>query len=152
MSDMSRMEGRGHRRGSFGSLTAGLIVRCSVPAQVLFGTSPPAVREPAPAREAAPEPVRREPIAPVAPVVEIRPAPVPVAVAAPVRLAPGPVEHRPAACQRKAMTVRLEPSLHLKLRVASAYQRRSGQEIMVQALTSYLDDAGSPDICHAECA
>jgi hypothetical protein len=34
------------------------------------------------------------------------------------------------------------PAQHLRLRVLSAYERRSAQEIMVQALTSYLDRHG----------
>jgi hypothetical protein len=110
------------RRASFGSLTAGMIVRGTVPSEVLFRGAPP--------------PVVIAPVALAPPVPAAVPAP-----AAPPVLVERPCE-RPMPAPRKAMTLRLDPAQHLRLRVLSAYERRSAQEIMVQALTSYLDRHG----------
>jgi hypothetical protein len=114
-------DGANPRRASFGSLTAGMIVRGTVPADVLF---------------------RGAPLQPIAPV------PVAPALAVQTVVQPAPLALVERACEkpvppaRKAMTLRLDPAQHLRLRVLSAYERRSAQEIMVQALTSYLDRHG----------
>lgn len=106
------------RKGGFGSLTAGMIVRGAVPVQVLYGAGSGGhvlPREPEPTVESEPE---------ISQVVErvVAPPPSPANGAA-----------------RKAMTVRLDAAQHMRLRVVSAYQRRSAQEVMVQALGRYLD-------------
>lgn len=106
------------RKGGFGSLTSGMIVRGAVPVQVLYGPGASGQvlpREPEPMVEPEPE---------VSRVVErvVAPPPSPATGAA-----------------RKAMTVRLDAAQHMRLRVVSAYQRRSAQDVMVQALGRYLD-------------
>jgi len=110
----------------FGSLSAGMIVRGSVPPQVLFG---PGAAIPA----AAPPPVASAPVV-VAPVV--------VAAVPPAKPAA-------VAAMRKTVTFRVEPAQHLRLRVACAVQGRSAQAVLVEALTDYLDglaccEAASP--------
>jgi len=105
------------RKGGFGSLTAGMIVRGAVPVQVLYGAGTGGQvlpREPEPMVEPEPE---------MSQVAERVVAPPPSANGA----------------ARKAMTVRLDAAQHMRLRVVSAYQRRSAQDVIVQALGRYLD-------------
>ena len=106
------------RKPSFGSLTAGMIVRGTVPPQVLYGGARPDAPPP-PAKP--PAPIEVKPVAPPHPIV--------------VAEKPQPT----ARCTRKSLTLRLDPAQHMRLRVVGAYQRRSAQDIMVEALTAYLD-------------
>lgn len=108
----------------FGSLSAGMIVRGSVPAQVLFGAGTAiSPRPPQPPAETGA----------TAPPLAVSPAPAP--------MQRGGAEPRPP---RKTVTFRLDPAQHMRLRVLGAYQRRSAQDILVQALTAYLDSAPAP--------
>jgi hypothetical protein len=78
------------------------------------------------------------------PVVEAEPEPAPVAIM-PVRVpAPAPVRSRrpraaPGSKGKAAFTLRLDPSRHLKLRLACAVDGRSAQQIVTDALDQLLE-------------
>jgi hypothetical protein len=81
--------------------------------------------------------------APEAKVVAPEPAP---AVDAPA------VEALPADGKLAKVSLRLDPKRHLKLRLAAAHQRRSGQQILLAALDAYVDGiaagvAGGDCVC-----
>jgi hypothetical protein len=124
-------------RAGFGSLTAGMVLRGAVPAQVLYaGARPVHVVE----RKA--EPINDdEPLA----------VPVPRAAAcAWPKLVADPSPAPPVASKdRRAMTVRLDPVHHMRLRVVSSVLRRSSQEIFVAALEAYFAQlpAATPGNC-----
>lgn len=85
-----------------------------------------------------PVPVEAAPIAVTAPVV-----------AAPVVTAPTPVRPRrpraaPGSKGKAAFTLRLDPSRHLKLRLACAVSGRSAQQLVTDALDQLLD--GMPEL------
>ena len=111
-------ERRRPRQSNFGALSAGMIVRGAVPSHVLYGDA----------------------VAAAAP----RPAPAPIATPQPAAPMPLPtIADRPVAgLQRKALTVRLDPVHHMRLRLVGSYLGRSAQDIMIQALNAYL--AGLP--------
>jgi hypothetical protein len=108
-------------RANFSSLTAGMVLRGGVPAQVLYGSS----------AQAMPRPTRGED-APVAETPATCAWPKPVADLSPAPAAPK------APKARRAMTVRLDPVHHMRLRVVSSYLKRSSQEIFVAALEAYF--------------
>ena len=66
---------------------------------------------------------------------------------------------RPEGCcngnpssKRVAMTLRLDPARHLRLRVLSAHVNRSSQDILTEALDSYLDRfAHMPEMRQCDC-
>jgi hypothetical protein len=91
----------------------------------------PAAPAPAPAPEPEPEP---EPVP--------APEPEPVAEAAPAPAAVVSLPRRraaPAAAGRKAaFTLRLDPDRHMRLRLASAVTARSAQQIVTEALDTFL--------------
>ena len=90
-----------------------------------------------------PEAEDAEPIGEPAPVVEIkqRAAP-PAPVAAPARQrAP---RSAPGSKSKAAFTLRLDPSRHLKLRLACAVNGRSAQQLVTDALDQLLD--GMPEL------
>jgi len=133
-------ERRRPRQTNFGSLSAGMIVRGSVPASILFAAEAPSRPQPPSslrdvnanvaatlAQQRAPEPPRSALAAVVALKSELPPVPA-------------------TGGQRKAVTVRLDPVHHMRLRLVGSYTRRSAQDILVQALNSYLDNlpAGIP--------
>lgn len=106
---------------------------------------------------AANRPVRHDPPTPVS----IAPAqPAPVAAAAPLEQ---PEDGAPAEAVRPskpraasgssgkaALTVRLDPERHFKLRLLSAHINRSSQQIMIDALDAFLQEHGadiSPHMC-----
>jgi hypothetical protein len=122
-------ERRRPRQTSFGSLSAGMIVRGSVPASVLYGTeAPPRTQAPASLREVN---------AKVSATIAQRPAP-PPEPAPVIALKPETTATVPAG-QRKAVTVRLDPVHHMRLRLVGSYMHRSAQDILVAALNAYLD-------------
>lgn len=117
------------RNRSFGTLTAGMMLRGAVPEPVLFGPScavkPQALRD-------TPWP---EPVPARAPTAEPEPA-----------SAPEPQPARPTAKpkkQRRAMTVRLDDVQHMRLRLVTTYLQRSAQDLFVTALDAYLDQMPS---------
>ena len=121
-------ERRRPRQTSFGSLCAGMIVRGSVPASVLYGTD-------APPRPQAPASLREVNAKVSAAMAQQRPAPEPAPV---IALKPETTATVPAG-QRKAVTVRLDPVHHMRLRLVGSYMHRSTQDILVAALNAYLD-------------
>jgi len=68
-------------------------------------------------------------------------------------------ENRPEGCckgnpssKRVAMTLRLDPARHLRLRVLSAHVNRSSQDILTEALDSFLDKfAHMPEMRQCDC-
>lgn len=126
-------ERRRPRQTNFGSLSAGMIVRGSVPASVLFGAEAPPRPQPASLRDVnanvtATLAQQRTPEAPRS------------ALAAVVALKPDLPPVSAAGGQRKAVTVRLDPVHHMRLRLVGSYTRRSAQDILVHALNSYLNN------------
>ena len=76
--------------------------------------------------------------------IEERPAPV---IAMPVRIAPAPAPVRPRKPRaapgskgKAAFTLRLDPSRHLKLRLACAVGGRSAQQLVTDALDRLLEE------------
>lgn len=107
---------------------------------------PPAVveqRRELEARLADPEPQLEPEPEPQPEVEAVRPAPEP----APVRKAPKaeaevvvlPRSRAVAARTKAAFTLRLDPERHLKLRLACALSRRSAQQLVTEALDTFLD-------------
>lgn len=90
-----------------------------------------------------PEAEDAEPIGEPAPVVEIKQSAAPPApVAAPARQrAP---RSAPGSKSKAAFTLRLDPSRHLKLRLACAVNGRSAQQLVTDALDQLLD--GMPEL------
>jgi hypothetical protein len=121
-----------HPRGrSFGTLSAGMVLRGAVSEQVLCG---PACAVP-PQTQA----LRDTPWTDPAPVLTPAPNPEPVP-------APKPKSAPPAAKpgkQRRALTVRLDDVQHLRLRLVTAYLESSAQDLFVTALDAYLDQLPS---------
>ena len=118
-------ERRRPRQTSFGALSAGMIVRGSVPASVLYGTDMPA-RSPSSLRDVN---------ANVTAALAQRPTPEPAPV---IALKPAATASAPAG-PRKAVTVRLDPVHHMRLRLVGSFMHRSTQDILVAALNAYLD-------------
>jgi hypothetical protein len=118
-------ERRRARQTNFGSLSAGMIVRGAVPASVLYGSEPPASV--------------REVNANVAATLSQGQAPQPSSVVAMPAAAERIIEVPAPGGQRKAVTVRLDPVHHMRLRLVGSFYRRSAQDILVQALNAYLD-------------
>jgi len=132
-------ERRRPRQSNFGALSSGMIVRGSVPAAVLFGAEP-APRAPTSLRD-----VNANVAATLAPREQTNDAPrsdLASVIALKADLAP---PSPAAAGARKAVTVRLDPVHHMRLRLVGSYTRRSAQDILVQALNSYLNNL-PPDI------
>ena len=144
---------RGRGRAGFGSLTAGMVLRGSLPPQILVGVA-------APPRPAAPDvlPARLpEPVEPKPEPVGAKPAPSVVESAAPEaqpepqpQREPQPVPVRPAG-RRRALTLRLDPVHHMRLRLVGSVLKRSAQDICVSALRRYLDSL-PPDFPGSRCA
>jgi hypothetical protein len=120
-------ERRRERQTNFGSLSAGMIVRGSVPASVLFGGETPGRPQPPTSL--------RDVNANVAAKLGRAPQPESTVVAITPEL-PLPTSGGP----RKAVTVRLDPVHHMRLRLVGSYTRRSAQDILVQALNAYLNN------------
>lgn len=78
------------------------------------------------AEAAAPEPVEAEEQAPGAEVIPMRPT------------APEPAEERVPARDKVAFTLRLDKQRHLKLRLASALENRSAQQLVTEALDTFF--------------
>jgi hypothetical protein len=128
-------------RAGFGSLTAGMVLRGSVPAQVLYASAATMPR-PVHVVERKAEPTNDdEPLA--VPVAGAATCAWPKLVADP---SPAPAV---ASKDRRAMTVRLDPVHHMRLRVVSSVLRRSSQEIFVAALEAYFAQlpAATPGNC-----
>ena len=92
-----------------------------------------------------PDAVEAEPIATPAPIVE----PAPVVVIPQRAVAPVPVRtvkprSAPGGKGKAAFTLRLDPSRHLKLRLACAVTGRSAQQLVTDALDQLL--AGMPEL------
>ena len=114
-----------------GSLSADMIRRGTVPAELLFGAAAPT------------RPVLSLPVAvPRPPVASPEPPPPPPAVQALVVNVV--TEH--GAPRRKAMTLRVSPEQHARLRLTSLCLGRTAQSLMVEALTLYLSRLARPDI------
>jgi hypothetical protein len=140
MSVVDPLTMRGRARAGFGSLTAGMVLRGSVPPQILVGVA-------VPPRPPAPEVLTAPPPAP-------EPAP-PPAVAAPPSLegappAPQPVAPRPSG-RRRALTLRLDPVHHMRLRLVGSLLKRSAQDLCVAALERYFDSL-PPNFPGSHCA
>ena len=90
---------------------------------------------PEPVQAPAPQPRVETPVAPV-------PEPVAAPVAVPVQAAvakPPRARRAPGSQSKAAFTLRLDPERHLKLRLACAVTCRSAQQIVTDALDSFLD-------------
>jgi len=122
------------RRSGFGTLTAGMVLRGAVPAQVLYA-----------GRTATAEPA--EPQSCIEPELPLPAAAAPVEAPMTIEPAPAPMAE---AKGRRAMTVRLDPLQHMRLRLVSSYLKRSSQHIVVAALDAYL--AGLPASVPGNCA
>jgi len=88
----------------------------------------------------AERPVIMPPAPVIAPALLVAPAPV---VAAPIRLETKP-RPEPLAKGKAAFTLRLDPSRHLKLRLACAVTGRSAQQLVTRALDELL--ASMPEL------
>lgn len=75
---------------------------------------------------------------------EPEPAPAPVVKPATVRKAREPKEQKLVAGRKAAFTLRLDEERHLRLRLASALQRRSSQRLVTEALDALLN--GMPEL------
>jgi len=115
-----RSRGRG---ANFGTLTAGMVLRGSVPAQVLYGAN-------APVRPTLLPPPASAPVAP-APAAAVE-------TAEAVSPAMPPLPGLNGATGRRAMTVRLDAARHMRLRLVSSYLKQSSQAIIVAALDAYF--------------
>lgn len=123
-------ERRRPRQTSFGALSGGMIVRGSVPASVLYGTEAPRSQPPSSLREVSAK-VATAVTQSLAVAVAPRAATVVPLNSEVVATAPtGP---------RKAVTVRLDPVHHMRLRLVGSFMHRSTQDILVAALNAYLD-------------
>jgi hypothetical protein len=107
--------------------------RVPTPAEVVPVEAAPVEAAPAPAVPAAPESVAPA----VLPVVDV-PAPVVVEQRKPVARA------RAGTRGAFAFTLRLDPSRHLRLRLASATSNRSAQQILIALIDDYL--SSQPEI------
>ena len=117
------------RGRSFGTLSAGMVLRGAVPEQVLRG---PACTVPAHALRDTPWP---EPATVLAPSPNPEAAPVPEPKSAPPAAKPRK--------KRRAMTVRLDDVQHMRLRLVTTHLQRSAQDLFVTALDAYLDQLPS---------
>jgi predicted DNA-binding protein len=107
-------------------------------AQALIGLVEKAMATPAFEPELVPTPepvVAAEPM--LAPPAE--PAPIVPAAAAPADDTEPTIAGAVRGKARAAFTLRLDPERHLRLRLASAHQHRSSQQIVVEALDRYLE-------------
>ncbi|HVF37274.1 MAG TPA: hypothetical protein VNA29_04965, partial [Sphingomicrobium sp.] len=104
----------------------------------------PEAEEAAPVVEFKPEPTPLVEFEPEpAPVVAFEPEPAPIVImpapaAAPAR--PRKPRAAPGAKGKAAFTLRLDPSRHLKLRLACAVTGRSAQQLVTDALDQLLGD------------
>lgn len=130
-------------RSSFGTLTAGMMLRGAVPAQVMYATCPLPRHRPAGDDEPPAMPRAEPPAMPAAPLERASPR------ATPVADSPAPPVTASAAAGRRAMTVRLDPAQHLRLRMVSSHQKRSAQQLIVEALDAHFArlPAGTPGNC-----
>ena len=125
-------------RAGFGTLTAGMVLRGVVPAQVMYGSLAPKSERPV---DRSVERLVEKPVGlPRLPEPQcILPADTAAAAAAPVAV---PASTAPAgetaAEPRRAMTLRLEPVHHMRLRVVASFLKRPAQQIIVAALEEYF--------------
>lgn len=101
-----------------------------------------------PVRHDPPTPVSITPPPPATPPMAVQPVPPPSSAADSVK----PVKPRAAAGSsgKAALTVRLDPERHFKLRLLSAHTNHSSQQIMIDALDAYISEHGadiSPHMC-----
>lgn len=134
------LDPRRRGRAGFGTLTAGMVLRGAVPAQVLYANRP--------AIAAAPGSICDIPAVADLPLDLAPPAPEPAT--APVAASPQPAAPVSQAKGRRAMTVRLDPVHHMRLRVVSSYLKCTSQQIIVAALDAYF--AGLPATVPGNCA
>jgi len=132
-------------RSSFGTLTAGMMLRGAVPAQVMYATCPLPRHRPADDVEPLATPRAEPPAVPMAALERDLPRAAPVADA-PALQVPATAT---ATGGRRAMTVRLDPVHHMRLRVVSSVMKRSSQQLIVEALDAYFArlPAGTPGNC-----
>lgn len=102
---------------------------------------PAATREPAPAPTAKVQALPPRPSEPAAEAAAPAPAPAPaLANVAPVRSETARAKPTPANDHRRAaFTLRLDSRRHLKLRLAATVRGRSAQQLVTEALDSFLD-------------
>jgi hypothetical protein len=105
-------------------LHAGLVRRTTAGPVLQAMQEPPAIVRPVPAEP--PRPLAAWPAPTVVPLRPVEPAP--------------PLANPLARPKRKAMTVRLEPIRHQRLKAASAELQRSCQSILVEAMERWLDE------------
>lgn len=103
------------------------------------------------AREPISEPVAEKVIAdPALAELPVRPAPAPRAMRAPRKVPTS--RAAPGGKAKAAFTLRLDPSRHLRLRLACAVDGRSAQMIVTDALDRYLDTMPELDAMAARAA
>jgi len=120
-------------------LSSTMIVRGSVPAHVLFGGEAPPPRPQA--THSPPTSLRDISATVVASLAQDRTRPPTASLSALASVVSLKAERdrAPQTGPRKSITVRLDPVHHMRLRLVGSYLRRSAQDIMVEALNSYLD-------------
>lgn len=121
--------------------TASLRATAPAPASPRIESWPPL---PFPGLRAAPRPT------PDAPAPEAKAKDAPPAASADTRMAEA-LDALPADGKLAKVSLRLDPARHLKLRLAAAHQRRSGQQILLAALDAYVE-AIVPAVMDGDCA
>ena len=119
------------RGRSFGTLSAGMVLRGAVPEQVLRG---PTCAVP-PQAEALCDTTWPDPGPVLTPAPRPEPVPEPKSKSAPPAVKPRK--------KRRAMTVRLDDVQHMRLCLVTTYLQRSAQDLFVTALDAYLDQLPS---------